>query len=257
MADNEYVLDGIKFLSESEYKDAKKEYEGIRYIMQKNDMSDEQVVLSLYNRFVQKRVFRTPIGHRFLKEMQEKLLRSPGIDKAKVLKLPIYELGEDAREKGSTAKAEQTGQTKAAAAVKTENTDSRNSDSRNSESRNGEGKSSPDRSSRNKSVRSAPNASARRNVQRTAFEEKQADRRKLSAREEKLRNKYKFSVFLNWVLALMIAAMAYITLKSDHVNILNYENRLLDKYSAWANELQLKESRLTEWENELKAKSGQ
>ena len=255
MADKEYVLDGIKFLSESEYRDAKKEYEGIRYIMQKNDMSDGQVVLSLYNRFVQKRVFRTPIGHRFLKEMQEKLLRSPDIDKSQVLKLPVYELGEDARENGNTAKAEQT--TKAAAAVKTENAGSRSSEGRSGEGKSSPDRSSPDRSSRNKSVRSASDASARRSVQRTAFEERQADRRKLSVREEKLRNKYKFSVFLNWVLVLMIAAMAYITLKSDHVNILNYEIKLLDKYSVWADELQLKESRLTEWENELKAKSGQ
>ena len=48
--------------------------------------------------------------------------------------------------------------------------------------------------------------------------------------------------------------MAYITLNSNHVNILNYENTLINKYISWEKDLQQKEAELKEREKELKAK---
>ena len=68
---------------------------------------------------------------------------------------------------------------------------------------------------------------------------------------EVVRSKYKWSVFLNVLLVIVIIIMAYITLNSDHVNILNYETKLQDKYASWAQELQEKEEALNKLRNEL------
>ena len=42
--------------------------------------------------------------------------------------------------------------------------------------------------------------------------------------------------------------MAYITLNSNHINILNYENALLNKYASLEASLQQKEAELREKE---------
>lgn len=50
-----------------------------------------------------------------------------------------------------------------------------------------------------------------------------------------------FSVMLNIVLALAVAAMFAITMKSDNPNILNYENVLINKYASWEQDLMERE----------------
>lgn len=59
------------------------------------------------------------------------------------------------------------------------------------------------------------------------------------------------SVILNIVLALGVAAMFVITLKSDNPNILNYESQLVNKYAAWEQEISERERIVREKEREL------
>ncbi len=65
--------------------------------------------------------------------------------------------------------------------------------------------------------------------------------------------KYKFynSLIINFILLAALIAGFYITLFSKNVTILNYENKLIDKYSAWEAELMERESIVTEKEKEL------
>ena len=65
--------------------------------------------------------------------------------------------------------------------------------------------------------------------------------------------KYKFynSLIINFILLAALIAGFYITLFSKNVTILNYENMLLDKYSAWEAELRERERIVTEKEKEL------
>lgn len=71
--------------------------------------------------------------------------------------------------------------------------------------------------------------------------------KKLKKTEGKLGTSIMFNIFLG----IAVIAMLYIASTSNNVNILNYETALQDKYSAWAQELQDKETQLKAREKAL------
>ncbi|MCR5846851.1 MAG: hypothetical protein K6G75_01865 [Lachnospiraceae bacterium] len=62
---------------------------------------------------------------------------------------------------------------------------------------------------------------------------------------------FKWSLFINAVLVIVIIALFVITSTSKNPNILNYENALVDKYSAWEMELEERERAVKEKEANL------
>lgn len=74
------------------------------------------------------------------------------------------------------------------------------------------------------------------------------NRIKASVKKDKLKNKYRISVCINILLLLMVAAMFYITLKSDNPNLLNYEKAITNKYASWEQELREREKQIKELE---------
>lgn len=72
----------------------------------------------------------------------------------------------------------------------------------------------------------------------------------------KKKNSLRFSLFFNLFLILVVVGMVSITLVDDNPNILNYEEKILDKYSAWESELDEREQELKKREQSLK-ESGQ
>lgn len=228
MAENERMINGITFTTTEEYLQAKKELAGIAYVKENNDMSNDQTVLALYNKFVQKDVFHTQIGYEFLKGLQERLMRSAEIDKSQVAKLPIRDFGDDDKEE---------------LYIKQEK------------------KSSEDRKTTEKKVKQATSKvapkkkSAKPETKKKPLMYLETERAAKPASElEMVRSKYKWSLFFNILLVIVIIIMAYITLNSNHVNILNYETKLQDKYASWAQELQEQEDALDKLRNELNVK---
>lgn len=220
MAENERMINGITFSNTEEYLQAKKELAGIAYVKENNDMSNDQTVLALYNKFVQKDVFHTQIGYEFLKGLQERLMRSENVDKSQIAKLPIRDFGDEDEKDNLYIKQ--------------------------------------DKKSTEKNVKqTAPKPAPKKKAAKPETKKKplmylEAERAVKPASElEVVRSKYKWSVFLNVLLVIVIIIMAYITLNSDHVNILNYETKLQDKYASWAQELQEKEDALNKLRNEL------
>ncbi|MBQ7955881.1 MAG: hypothetical protein IJ282_09025 [Lachnospiraceae bacterium] len=69
--------------------------------------------------------------------------------------------------------------------------------------------------------------------------------------EKKKVNKFALSVLLNFTLAIAVAVMFYIAVKSDNPNIINYENAVVNKYAAWEEELTQREQIVREKEREL------
>lgn len=63
------------------------------------------------------------------------------------------------------------------------------------------------------------------------------------------------SLIANIILAIGIAAMFGIALKSDNPNILNYETQLVNKYASWEQELTEREKVVREKEKELNISS--
>ena len=72
--------------------------------------------------------------------------------------------------------------------------------------------------------------------------------------EQSLRRKkefFRFSVILNVFLLLVVVGMLVITLMDDTPNMVDYENKIVDKYVEWERELEEREERVKHWEKEL------
>ena len=99
-------------------------------------------------------------------------------------------------------------------------------------------------------------------------EQKKEEQRKERQREkEKAKNKkeqkkegknYKgrcqFFMVTSLILLISVASMMLLAATSDNVNILNYENKLIDKYSSWEQELEEREQAVKEQEQALEEK---
>lgn len=99
-------------------------------------------------------------------------------------------------------------------------------------------------------------------------EQKKEEQRKERQREkEKAKNKkeqkkegknYKgrcqFFMVTSLILLISVVSMMLLAATSDNVNILNYENKLIDKYSSWEQELEEREQAVKEQEQALEKK---
>ena len=99
-------------------------------------------------------------------------------------------------------------------------------------------------------------------------EQKKEEQRKDRQREkEKAKNKkeqkkegknYKgrcqFFMVTSLILLISVVSMMLLAATSDNVNILNYENKLIDKYSSWEQELEEREQAVKEQEQALEEK---
>lgn len=100
-------------------------------------------------------------------------------------------------------------------------------------------------------------------------EQKKEEQRKERQREkEKAKNKkeqkkegknYKgrcqFFMVTSLILLISVVSMMLLAATSDNVNILNYENKLIDKYSSWEQELEEREQAVKEQEQALEENS--
>ena len=74
--------------------------------------------------------------------------------------------------------------------------------------------------------------------------------------EKKLQNvnfktRFRASFFINVILLLIVAGMFAVTATSGNINIVNYENALVEKYENWESKLEEKEEQLKEREAAL------
>lgn len=74
-----FNVGGFTFADEAMADQAKKEEEGIRFIKEKSTLSNPEVVFRLYTTLLQQKMFVTPVGLRFLVELQNILIAAPGI----------------------------------------------------------------------------------------------------------------------------------------------------------------------------------
>ena len=89
-----------------------------------------------------------------------------------------------------------------------------------------------------------------RQIQREKVQEvKSAAKKAVAAgKDSVLEGKLKFSYVLNIILVVCVVLMFVITGTSKHPTILNYETELINRYSAWEQELSEREAAILEWE---------
>ncbi len=73
------VVEGYSFTDENMAKQARTEAEGVKYVKARTDMSKPDQVFNVYNRLLEQKMFQTPVGYAYLKELQEYLKTMPGI----------------------------------------------------------------------------------------------------------------------------------------------------------------------------------
>ena len=87
--DNVFTVGGFSFKNEEEAELAKKEMKGVEYIRGKTDMDYPEMVLQVYNKMVDGRLFETVVGFSYLKELQEYLRTIPYIRREDIRPIPI------------------------------------------------------------------------------------------------------------------------------------------------------------------------
>lgn len=84
-----YNVDGFLFEDEATAQIARKEEEGIRFIKERTALNNPEVVLNLYKRLLEQQLFVTPVGIRFLTELQNILLASVNIARKDIPSIPV------------------------------------------------------------------------------------------------------------------------------------------------------------------------
>jgi hypothetical protein len=84
-----YEVDGYRFYTEKEAQLAQLEQRKIEYLKGRIDYDKPESVLRVYDKAVSERVFVTPVGVKFLRELRDFLLGSPNIPNEKVAPIPM------------------------------------------------------------------------------------------------------------------------------------------------------------------------
>lgn len=83
---------------------------------------------------------------------------------------------------------------------------------------------------------------------------RQDSRRSKTEKHTDYRQRFRVSLYINVIVITIILAMFAITATSGNINIINYENKIIEKYVNWEEELKTKEESLREREIELRQK---
>lgn len=90
--------------------------------------------------------------------------------------------------------------------------------------------------------------------------ERQRDKEKAKNKKEQkkegknYKGRCQFFMVTSLILLISVVSMMLLAATSDNVNILNYENKLIDKYSSWEQELEEREQAVKEQEQALEEK---
>ncbi len=86
----ELTSGGFLFYHAKDAKMAEEEREKIAYLEARLDYSSPDKVLQVYEKAVQERIFMTPVGIFYLKNLQNFLLEQPEIDKNAISPIPLF-----------------------------------------------------------------------------------------------------------------------------------------------------------------------
>ena len=157
-------VNGYCFGSLQDAKEARNESQTIAYFKEKTRGRTAGNLLALYDKLLDEKVFKTPVGWEYLKQLQEEILKSD-ISPDQVRPITLYT--------GFTYRVQE-------------------------------------------------------DAQKAAIRQAEA----IAQRKEKKDYRFRVSLCVNFLLAVLVAGMFLITLKSDNPNILNYKQVLTNQYAS-------------------------
>lgn len=175
----ELIVGGFMFETEEAAQKARDELQGIDVVRNKTNMRSPETVLEVYNKLIDKRLCKTPVGYSYLHDLQKYLQNSNVISKEEIREIPIEPI-------------------------------------------------------RRRVVREFQNAEE-------------------AKRQEKIteyRDKFRTSLFFNLIFGIAVIIVLYLATTGENVNIINYENKIIDKYESWEQELTEREEAVKEYEKQ-------
>lgn len=87
---NTREAEGFFFYTEKDAALAVEERKRIDYLEKKMDYNKPEMILKVYDKIINDRLFETPVGLLYLQRMRKNLLEQPEIDPAQVRSIPLY-----------------------------------------------------------------------------------------------------------------------------------------------------------------------
>lgn len=173
------IVAGFQFETEEAAQKARDELQGIEVVKNKINMRSPENVLEVYNKLIDKRLCKTPVGYSYLHDLQKYLQNTNTISKESIREIPIEPI-------------------------------------------------------RRRVVKEFQNAG------------------EIKRREEitEYRDKFRTSLFFNLIFGIAVIIVLYLATTGDSINIINYENKIIDKYESWEQELTEREAAVKEYEEQ-------
>lgn len=83
------ITEGFCFQSARDAERAAQEKRKIEYLEERMDYSNHEYILGVYQKAIENRVFKTPVGICYLKELQQFLLDQPDVDSEEIPAIPL------------------------------------------------------------------------------------------------------------------------------------------------------------------------
>lgn len=241
-----YVVEGYEFDTLEEANQAKVEMDAVKYMSQKTAGAAPEVALKIYRKIVDNNLFHTEIGMDYLRALEEYLIEFGMFDVGSTV--DAKRAAQEAYEKKAMEAPvkEPPLDVEPSILVGPDDTNLVNSTPEDE----GSLEEKKDvRTKKGRKEKSAKKKSAKKKEKAvsTSGEESISD-------QSKWKQIGTLSLFFNILLVLVIGCMIAINATSSNINILNYETKLQDKYSGWADELAGKETQLREREKSLRTR---
>lgn len=84
-----WICGGFSFADEGQARQAQKETEAVEYIRERMDLNQPDVVRQMYGQLVEEKIFATPVGYAYLKELRDYLLEIPYTLEENIPAIPV------------------------------------------------------------------------------------------------------------------------------------------------------------------------
>lgn len=231
------IVDGFVFTDEMTAQKACQEEESIQYVKDRLDMNNPRMVLEMYHKLVEEQVFETPVGLMYLKELQNNLLTAPELDEEDIAAIPFSKTWE--RDTPQEANIQTKDKRKQSAQEEEPQAE-------------GVQKMTPQAAARHQETLEwyAEKLEESRQKERLAEYRRSRAEERTKDSKKRLRLSLLFSLFL----ILVTVGVGAVTLTDHHPNIINYENKIIEKYQGWEDDLENREQAIKEKELEMNSR---
>lgn len=238
-----YVIGDFSFETEEDAREAQKEVQAISYIMKQIDNEDPKAVLAAYQQMVKKDLFHTKLGLGFLEDMRKQLLALPEIDAADLP--PVPSLPPKPQTERLLIKEEEAPAPKRPVEKKE---GAKLAPKPGAEEKRAGGKSAS-RPTRQTKEEKVEKASRKEKKQKEKIEDLTPEKMMVALKRYKKLSRLLLIACITMLL--IIIGMFVINATSQNPTILNYEEKIVDKYASWEEELDAREQELNEREQKL------